>query len=135
VFKKTSRKCLIEDIEMDKNSADRYSGLVTVLAVLVAIFYSEENYDCWDILLGVIGFILAWKYTCDIRKSDILFTILVALLYATSIVAIGFSIIQLSKTSQDFVRGSFLEPSFYSTIALMVILTIILKIIARKRQP
>ena len=40
---------------------DKYASLVTVTAVLFAVVYSTENYGGWDLFIGVVGLMFAFK--------------------------------------------------------------------------
>lgn len=71
-----------------KEVNERYSGLVTVLAVLIMVEYAEGKYDCWDSFLGTIGFILAFKYSHKAKTIDRFYKFLVSSLYAISVVCI-----------------------------------------------
>lgn len=73
-------------------SADRYSALVTVLAVLVAVIYAKGAYDTWDAFLGIVGFVLGVKYIPDANREGAFFVVLVASLLSASLVVMLFSL-------------------------------------------
>ena len=75
-------------------SADRYSGLVTAIAVLAAVIYADGSYDNWDAFLGFIGFVLGLKYIPEATKKGNFFIFLVASLISISIVAMLFFIFE-----------------------------------------
>lgn len=77
-------------------SADRYSGLVTVLAILIAVFYVNESYDWWDVYLGIVGTALGIKYMADAKNYGKLYVFLVASILSVSTVAILFFIFEKS---------------------------------------
>jgi len=83
-------------------AADRYSGLVTVLAVLVAVIYAKGAYDTWDAFLGIVGFVLGVKYIPDANREGAFFIILVASLLSASLVAMLFSLFERSLPFSDF---------------------------------
>jgi len=82
-------------------NADRYSGLVTALAVLITVFYAEGKYDGWDIYLGVVGVILGLKYRKAVSRSDLFFSFLTASLLAIGTTACIFGVIQLCVSAQE----------------------------------
>ena len=51
------------------NSADRYAGLATILAVILAVEYSDD-YDVWDLAIGAVGLVLAFRYRDGLRGDD-----------------------------------------------------------------
>lgn len=127
-----------------KSKGDKYSGLVTALAVLVVVFYTEGKYDEWDIFLGLIGFGLAWKYKSDIDKSDIFFTLLVSALFALSSVAVVFGIAEKSDELKSFLTQTPFGSSFVNVLLITGILTFVFhslswisfsKIIDRRNLP
>ena len=78
-------------------SADKYSGIVTIIAVLIAVIYTSGEYDKWDFVLGLIGIVLGIKYFRSITNDDIFLSILVSILLASSLTAILFSSFNFNK--------------------------------------
>ena len=114
--------------------ADKYSGLVTSLAVLIAVFYAEGEYDGWDIFLGVVGFILGMKYISSIDGKDLFSTFLASALISIGIVSIIFGIIQQSSKMQDVITKTPFGSSFLTFISLSLVLTAFTHI-KRMKQP
>lgn len=79
-------------------AADRYSALVTVLAVLVTVIYAKGAYDTWDAFLGIVGFVLGVKYIPDANREGAFFVVLVASLLSASLVAMLFSLFERSPS-------------------------------------
>ena len=82
-------------------SADRYSGLVTALAVLMVVIYAEGDYEKWDAFLGFIGFILGLKYIPEAEDKGNFFVFLVASLLSISFVAMLFFVFQHSQILRE----------------------------------
>lgn len=112
----------------------RYSGLVTALAVLIIVIYTECRYDLWDIFLGVIGFILALKYKPSITKSDRFFTFLVSSLFAISTVAILYGIIDNSTWFKELIVQTPFKLSFRTFLYFTVILSVVFHLTARDKE-
>lgn len=68
-----AKKQLRTDDELagEASGCSKYAGLVTVIAVLMMVQYTETPYDWWDIIIGVGGLVLAWKYVQQIVCCDL----------------------------------------------------------------
>ena len=113
-----------EDEQMIMN-ADRYSGLVTVLAVLIAVFYVEESYDWWDVYLGIIGLALGIKYVANAADNGKLYVFLVASILSVSTVAVLFFIFEKSIFLRELVpfvsKNSFCTFIFGIAVWVLII--------------
>ena len=116
-------------------SADKYSGLVTALAVLVAVVYAEERYDVWHAFLGIVGFILTWKYRCNLSNDDRFYTFLISSLFGISTVAIVYAIIERWQWLRGLIMNTFLTSSFTSFMIVTVIAFSLLFLKSKRRQP
>lgn len=112
--------------------ADKYSGLVTALFVLVAVFYIDGEYDKWDIFLGIIGFALGMKYAVAVDGLDLFFTFLTSSLISIGFVAVVYGIIELSSDMPCAVSQKVFESSFIVFISLTLLLTAFMHISKRK---
>lgn len=112
--------------------ADKYSGLVIALAVLIAVFYVEGEYNKWDIFLGMVGFTLGMKYAASVDGMDLFFTFLTSSLISIGFVAVIFGIVQLSTDMQDAVSEKPFASSFIVFISLTLLLTSFMHILKRK---
>ena len=78
-----------------KFKAEKYSGLITITAVIIAVEYSDSPYDIWDMLLGVLVIIVSFFYAKDVNsKKDGLFSVfLVGNLFTLGFIAILYTIL------------------------------------------
>lgn len=86
----------------DKDVNGNYANLVTVIAVLIVVFYTQDKYDVWDAFLGFVGILLGRKYATSLKHSDMLFTFLVASLLALSGSAILWTGIEVFWLADEF---------------------------------
>jgi len=98
-------------------STDKYSGLVTIIAVLIAVIYAPGDYDRWDFLLGSIGLTLGIKYLLEISNQDIFLSVLVSTLLSLSIISIVLTFYNQFKI-YDFTLFSI----FFTLIFIAIIL-------------
>lgn len=94
-------------------SADKYSGLVTAIAVLAAVIYADGGYDKWDAFLGFLGLLLGLKYIPETEEKGKFFIFLVASLLSISVVAMAFFIFQHFPSIREMF--SLLSSSSFST--------------------
>jgi hypothetical protein len=116
------------------NKPDRYAGLVTALAVLIAIFYTEDKYDGWDIYLGVVGLILGCKYTRKLSRADWFFSLLTASLISISVVACVFGGIGVfDAVKQAICKIPFEKIPFGSSFMWFILSTVVLTVVLHLR--
>ncbi|MBI9055994.1 MAG: hypothetical protein JEY96_19390 [Bacteroidales bacterium] len=72
---------------------EKYSSLITVIAIIVAVEYSESNYDFWDIFLGAIGLIFWQMHRNEMLSSELLYKILLGFLFSISSIAILYTVL------------------------------------------
>ena len=105
-------------------NGDKYSGLVTTLAVLMVVIYTGDSetdkYDYWDLFLGTIGFILGIKYIQDAKNNTIFFLFLIASLLSLSSVIILFYYFEHYSYLKEFLEFLY-ESSFRTFIFLILI--------------
>jgi len=46
----------------ERMKADKYAGIITVSAIILAVEYADSPYDIWDLLLGFLGLYLEVAY-------------------------------------------------------------------------
>jgi len=114
--------------------ADKYSGLVTALAVLIAVFYVEGEFNKWDLFLGIVGFTLGMKYAASVDGLDLFFTFLTSSLISIGFVAVVYGIIQQSTDMQNAVSQQPFASSFIVFISLTLLLTSFMHIL-KKKEP
>lgn len=65
-----------------------YEGLITVLAVIIAVEYSGGFYDLWDVFTGLISILIGTKYWVLAKgKNDFLYNLLTVSLIALGVVS------------------------------------------------
>ena len=101
-------------------SADKYSGIVAVIAILAMIIYSEGTYDHWDMYLGALGFILGIIYVKDIKKKDYFLMALSSSLISLSVTCCIFYVIGNSDNLEFLQEYAFFEESIWLFLILHI---------------
>lgn len=91
-------------------NGDRYAGISTVMAVIIAVEYNNDPYDIWDFAIGVLGIVLALKYKNDINGEDRLITALTSVLLSLSIVICLYSYVWMVNIEPPFWLNYHLKP-------------------------
>ncbi len=77
---------------------NHYEGLITVFAIILAVEYSSETYDLWDIFIGLISIYIGCYGYWEIAKkeTDGFYSILTSSIISLGITTITSSIIYMT---------------------------------------
>ena len=119
--------------EVNKNIGDKYSGLITILAVVFMVIYADGIYDKWDNYLSVLGLILSYYYFQNMHINNWFYHILTFSLASVSFTALFFSFCGVvvkndCKEETQLNIGSYQLDEFYVFIATVIFLYAIYKI-------
>jgi hypothetical protein len=101
---------------MDKE--DRYSSLITVIALVIVVTYANSGYDIWDVVICVIGgsyIFFTWKSE---KLNDVFTLALTFFLGSFCLVTLIFSLIELYEHAS---LGCFIDTEFIVTLIIMIL--------------
>jgi len=83
--------------------ADKYAGIVTVIAVVLAVIYADGDYDIWDGALGFLAVVLSLIYKRSINR-DKFASFLSAFLFSLGFAVILYSVILFLPFSETLTK-------------------------------
>jgi len=112
-----------------KMEADKYAGIVTVIAVILAVIYADGDYDIWDGVLGLLAVVLSLIYKRSISR-DKFTSFLFAFLFSLGFAVILYSAIPLlpfSKTLTKLITWKYrgVDAQFIFVVVLTLSLSVI----------
>lgn len=110
----------------DLSHADRYSGIVTAISVLAIVFYTEGQFDGWDLFIGCMGLLLGRKYLKAIERDDLFFVLLTAALLALSITAFICAFVQFLAPPEWLENIALNTDSLYVFLCLLAVFATII---------
>ena len=123
-----------------KEQNEKYAALLTVLAILICVIYSDAKFDLWDSWLGVLGFIFAVKFYKEIIEKDKFLCLLIGALFSISIVSFTFPFILIYRQIDPRILRCFWtyldkELIFFSVLTVILYFFIYWLKFKRKSNP